>query len=144
MTGCMCLCNIRFESTITHKSCERALENLEVLHNIALTTTGAAAQVVWALSVQAKRCSEAGVEYDAEEQTKSRSRRESSSVQNTSEGQGRHAAEVGCSWACRCLDCTADVMARFSGCCHLPCPAKCCKSRALPYLAEIDVSALMV
>ena len=51
-------------------------------------------QVVWALSVQIERCRQAGVEYDAEEQTKSRSRRQSSSVQNTSEGQGSKAAEV--------------------------------------------------
>lgn len=50
--------------------------------------------------MQAGQCHNAGVEYDAEEQTKSRSRRESSSVQNTTEGQGRHAAEV---WLCQGL-----------------------------------------
>ena len=44
--------------------------------------------------MQAERCVKAGVEYDAEEQSKSRRRKQSSSVQNTTEGQGSKAAEV--------------------------------------------------
>ena len=54
-------------------------------------------QVCWILSAAVHICEQQGVEYDAEEKTRSKHRKQISSYQNADEGQGASAHQVsGC------------------------------------------------